>query len=62
MLYTALNYNELKVSACTFFSCNRQAGTLATRSEVRENHERDTISPVIGPVDQQPEVGRLCAF
>jgi len=37
---------KLKVSACTFLSCNGQAGTSATRAEARENNERDTVRPV----------------
>ena len=45
---------ELKVSS-TFLSYNGQAGTSATRAEVRQNYERDTASPERDPVEQRPD-------
>jgi hypothetical protein len=33
---------ELKMTS-TFLSCDGQAGTLATRADVGENNERDTV-------------------
>ena len=34
----------------TFLSCDRRPGTSATRAEVRDNNERNTVSPVRRPV------------
>ena len=43
------------MSGSSFLTCKGQAGTSATGADVAHNHERDTVSPARGPVEQRPE-------